>query len=310
MDSMALPEIRAAAPPGILLPDPETLFAARRARFAALAPGHPLGDWLACLGHLTQIQHDLLQTFGAALREAARSAETAAPPLDAAEFPRPAAWREITRRLAREFMAASPEAMRERLTALQTTPDETLEVMAAALLDGRPAAHALPEHVIVGAGLQVVWTALAARLDANRLGPLAERGGRGGKGERNEKDSCPCCGSAPVGSVVGTSAQIDNLRYLHCSLCNTEWNLPRAVCAACASDEAVSYRHIAQCGDAVRAECCDRCRSYLKVMMREKAPDIDPVADDLASLALDVLLDEAGYARSGPNLLLLCAPAR
>jgi len=32
-------------------------------------------------------------------------------------------------------------------------------------------------------------------------------------------------------------------------------------------------------------------------------PLLDPVADDLASLALDVLVDEQGFARSGPNLL-------
>jgi len=36
---------------------------------------------------------------------------------------------------------------------------------------------------------------------------------------------------------------------------------------------------------------------------------LDPVADDLATLALDMLVDEAGYARSGPNLLLINASA-
>ena len=36
-------------------------------------------------------------------------------------------------------------------------------------------------------------------------------------------------------------------------------------------------------------------------------PRIDPVADDLATLALDLLVDEAGYGRSGPNLLLVNA---
>ena len=30
---------------------------------------------------------------------------------------------------------------------------------------------------------------------------------------------------------------------------------------------------------------------------------LDPTADDLATLALDLLVDEQGYARSGPNLL-------
>ena len=35
----------------------------------------------------------------------------------------------------------------------------------------------------------------------------------------------------------------------------------------------------------------------------------EPVADDLATLALDLLVDEAGYSRSGPNLLLIGAAA-
>jgi len=54
---------------------------------------------------------------------------------------------------------------------------------------------------------------------------------------------------------------------------------------------------------AVRAETCEACKSYLKIVYSEKDA-VDPVADDLATLALDILVDEAGYSRSGPNLLL------
>jgi FdhE protein len=45
--------------------------------------------------------------------------------------------------------------------------------------------------------------------------------------------------------------------------------------------------------------------SYLKILYQDKALDGDPVADDLATLALDILVDEAGYSRAGPNLLLV-----
>jgi FdhE protein len=37
--------------------------------------------------------------------------------------------------------------------------------------------------------------------------------------------------------------------------------------------------------------------------MQEKDPSMDPFADDLNTLALDMLVDEKGYARTGPNLL-------
>ena len=109
--------------------------------------------------------------------------------------------------------------------------------------------------------------------------------------------------------MVRTDDAVNNLRYLHCALCNTEWNRPRATCTACGDEASVAYQQIEHQNGAVRAETCDRCRSYLKIVYQEKDSQVDPVADDLATLALDLLLDEAGYARSGPNFLLAGAGA-
>jgi FdhE protein len=39
-------------------------------------------------------------------------------------------------------------------------------------------------------------------------------------------------------------------------------------------------------------------------LYQEKDPGIEPVADDVASLALDVLLGEQGYHRASGNPLL------
>jgi FdhE protein len=148
----------------------------------------------------------------------------------------------------------------------------------------------------VAAALQVLWTAGAARLGVAEITALDVPG------------VCPCCGFLPVASVVRSGGEVGNLRYLHCALCNTEWNLVRVKCTACDATEGISYRHLEaegmQGADAVRAETCDSCKSYLKIVYQEKGP-VDPVADDLATLALDILVDEAGYARSGPNLLLV-----
>ena len=57
--------------------------------------------------------------------------------------------------------------------------------------------------------------------------------------------------------------------------------------------------------DAIKAECCDECKTYLKIFYLEKDTAIVPAADDLASLALDMLVDQEGYSRIGPNLLFL-----
>ena len=55
---------------------------------------------------------------------------------------------------------------------------------------------------------------------------------------------------------------------------------------------------------AVRAETCDHCHSYRKILYLEKDPSLEPVADDLGTLALDLLLAEEGYARASQNPLL------
>ena len=52
------------------------------------------------------------------------------------------------------------------------------------------------------------------------------------------------------------------------------------------------------------AETCDECKSYLKIFYQEKEPMLEAMADDLATLSLDLLVDEQGYRRSGPNFLL------
>lgn len=283
-------------PPTVLLPDPRQLFARRSRRFATLASGHSLADWLNYLGRLSQAQQDAALSLGsltAAAQFQKQACEHGMPPLNAASFPRPSIWIDTTRCIAAALTPISPESVQPRLAALQSTPSTHLETLADRLLSGHPDPSALPETTVVVAALQTVWTALAATLDARTLKLLEPSG------------LCPCCGSLPVSSILKTSAQINNLRYLHCSLCNTEWNVARATCTTCTTDQAVHYRQIDGSNGSVRAECCDHCQSYLKIMAQEKDPDVDPVADDLATLALDLLVDEAGYSRSGPNLLLL-----
>jgi len=44
--------------------------------------------------------------------------------------------------------------------------------------------------------------------------------------------------------------------------------------------------------------------AMIEAMQQVDTAGVEPMADDLASIALDLLVDERGYARSGPNLLL------
>jgi FdhE protein len=56
---------------------------------------------------------------------------------------------------------------------------------------------------------------------------------------------------------------------------------------------------------AVQAETCDDCGHYLKILHGDRDPMVEPVADDLASVTLDLLVSEAGLQRHGVNLMLL-----
>jgi Protein involved in formate dehydrogenase formation len=67
----------------------------------------------------------------------------------------------------------------------------------------------------------------------------------------------------------------------------------------------IAYFEIGGAGGLVKAETCDQCRTYSKIVFAEKDADAEVFADDLATLALDILVDEAGWRRSTPNPFLL-----
>lgn len=289
-------------PPTIIAPKPG-LFAARAERFDQLADGHSLADWLGFLARLTRAQDQaLLALPDLPLPDATALQHAHAyrmPVLPAQSWPRGPSWHGVLQQLIDAVLADTPAAARADLTRLRALPTPELEALAERVLNADLAGDDATLLTYVGAALQVVWTAQAMRLDGT-LAPIDVPG------------VCPCCGYLPVASVVKTVSagdqSIANLRYLHCALCNTEWNLVRVKCAACDANDSISYRQlegpdITQPG-AMRAETCDRCKSYLKIVYQEQG-GVDPVADDLATLALDILVDEAGYARAGPNLLLV-----
>jgi len=289
-------------PPGeeaaaFLLPVLSSLFAERAERFSALAGGHSLGEWLAFLGQLSAAQHAALKALPALSLPDAATLDQARthgmPPLDVRA--RPAAWRDVLHGIADGLRLQAPAATRRELDALLVASDDGLEALADSLLTGEPKAEQCARLPFVAAALQVVYTQLAGQLTTAQLQRLDAHG------------VCPCCGSPPVASIVRLGAAINNLRYLHCSLCNTEWNVPRATCTVCDTDKGVALHELAGGKGTVRAETCDTCKSYLKIVYQDKDPRVDPVADDLATLALDMLVDEAGYGRSGPNLLLIGA---
>lgn len=291
---------RAQQAPRVVLPARPDLFSVRADRFLALAAAHPMAAYLHLMAEVARAQQAaVVARRPDAIPEAALAAsrDYGMPPLSAQSHERSSAWREDLKDIAqhvRKRSANGVAATLERLLALDAPALESLadRVLAGTALDDDAAL--VP---FVGAALQVYFARLAASLDVSSVDHCDVPG------------ICPVCASRPVASVVRIGGQQANLRYLVCSLCGTEWNLPRIKCSSCDTDKGLQYLALTRGEDEkatespTRAEACDECKSYLKIFYQDKDPQVEPTADDLATLALDVLVDEQGYGRSGPNLL-------
>jgi FdhE protein len=55
----------------------------------------------------------------------------------------------------------------------------------------------------------------------------------------------------------------------------------------------------------VKAETCDECGTYLKICYMDRDPRVEPIADDIASLPLDLLVVASGKEPSGVNFMLV-----
>jgi FdhE protein len=304
-------------------PQRSAVFAERSMRLRQLARGHAMGDFLDFAADIAQAQQarlagmpDLPLPDAAALDQAAREGR---PPLSAVDWPLDVAWRGVLRALVSDLRRTAPAGTQPALARLEAADDALLDRHADALLHGLlPGGDALDlaGAPIVAAALQVVWTHLV--LEVQRRWTDEGRGGAGQPfGRTDDAGLCPCCGSRPVASVTRMAGDLLGQRYLHCSLCSMQWHLMRIRCAHCGSGKHIAYQSLdaADADDAegssraaqavVQAETCEDCGHYLKILHGERDPFVEPVADDLASLTLDLLLSEAGLQRHGVNLLLL-----
>lgn len=283
-------------PPLAVLPTPGTLFSARAERFRELAADHQLAPYLRMLAELSQAQADILpklppvalpdddaleNAFSYGMAPIAR----AAMPIDEA----------MTATLDALFDAAASVPMPEQAKAalagvVAATADERALMIGNVVSDAIPAEE-MVEHVLVAAGLQVHFARLAAALPAARITSVAD-------------GACPACGGPPVSSSIVGWIGSQSSRFASCATCATRWHVVRVKCVTCSSTEGISYFHVEGTSESIKAECCDKCGTYLKLMQAEKDPAVDPVADDVASAGLDLLVRDKGFRRSGFNVYL------
>lgn len=291
------------------LPEPG-VFAERALRLRALADGHAMRDFLLFVAELAEAQHRALGRAPSFVLPTPAQIEAATraglPPLPAETWGRDPAWREALRGLLADLarhLGNGPA--RNVVLALAAASDEHLELQAARLLGGVMLGLDMASAPLIAAGLQLYFASLVQQSAAAPVPTALAAFGR-----IDDPTACPCCGSRPVAAVERLGA--DGARYLACGLCATQWHYVRVKCTHCQSTKGISLQSLVAADEAsttvgavVQAECCSECGHYLKLMHPARDNGVEPLADDLASLTLDLLVSEAGLQRHGVNLLLL-----
>ena len=283
-------------PPFARLPDPVQIFTDRSARFAVLAEGHDLAPYLNFLSGLCSvqgsIQDGLPEPAPIDAETLARAREHKMPPLDRVAFKADSAFEAAFQRLLDAAVGLEmPSPARAALLRVTAADAAGREAMLQNVLAEAIPFEAVAEHIFVAAALQVHFARLAARLDDKSLQSVGD-------------GVCPCCGSAPTSTAIVNWRRAPGTRFCACSLCGTMWNYVRSKCTLCGSTRKILFQEIEGIGN-IKAETCDDCHGYMKIFNQQKDDRLDPVADDVASLGLDLLVRELGFRRGGINPFLI-----
>ena len=279
------------APP-LLFSSPKNLYQRRAARLRELAQDHPLADYLLFAAAIADAQLELLENMPIPQDprlEKLSDEQLAHQPLNAQHWQRDPIWRKLLTALLEKLKPSANDQILTTIEWLEKAADSELEELADNVLAQEFATISSDKAVFVWAALSLYWLQLVQQIPHNA------------KQESTENlHCCPVCNTAPTASLVHFGSQ-QGLRYLHCALCESEWNMVRSQCSNCGQNKELDYWSIDDYMAAIRSESCGSCKSYLKIMFQEKEPKVEVIADDLASLFLDMEMEEKGFMKSGLN---------
>jgi FdhE protein len=293
-------EAAASSPPFLHLP-PRNLFTLRARGLERLAEGHPLADYLRLVAGLCHLQQDMLDDLPVdELPDAERLSvclQHGLPPFAADSLVREADWLPFLYALLLRYKPPPQPAVKSAINTLLGANPGELKAWAVALVSGQYSL--LPAEVVpfLGAALQVAWSHWLLDTPNLDLKP------------GDSLSQCPACGSPAMAGVIRHRGKFNGLRYLVCSLCACEWHVVRVKCVYCEQSKGLEYvsldddRHAADQAP-LRAEVCPGCNSYLKLLYLENDAEAEALSTDLTSLLLDMRLEQEGYLRPAPNLLL------
>lgn len=275
----------------LLAAKPQDIYRHRAERLETLAEGSPLADYLKLCRSLvaTQLKLAEAQEFGPA------------PELDMTQ-PIPLSpqytadnhyWLVQLQSLLSEMLPLVPAAVAGVIRELMALTPEQQAAYGNSLRQGHLSDVPAQYSLFLWAALSAYWAHWAPMV-ISRMDIAAVK----------QTALCPVCGSHPVASVIREEPR-EGLRYLHCSLCETQWHYVRAQCTNCDDAKQLSLWAFDDHQANIRIETCDHCHGYTKMLFVAKDPRMEVVADDLASLGLDSQLSDKGYSATTLNPLLL-----
>jgi FdhE protein len=114
------------------------------------------------------------------------------------------------------------------------------------------------------------------------------------------KHHCPVCSSAPGLNLLKTEM---GKRYCLCTYCGFQWRIDRLSCTVCGNTARGSLCYFHGEGEAAcRIDTCDQCGHYIKTIDERVLGACDPLLEDLATLHLDILAVQKGYALAAPHV--------
>ena len=189
-------------------------------------------------------------------------------------------------------------------------PDAAARRIRMALEDNSLAIPELLTYVSAGERAPVIAAAQDLQLDPDLLWTLAQNALKPAlrawcrqltplaQGASWNRGTCFVCGA------VATLAELqdnDQAKHLRCGSCGADWAYRRLQCTYCGNEDQTTLGCLYEEDqrDTMRVEACRKCKGYLKVIssFTPTPPEMIPV-EDLATLHLDFIAQERGYARA------------
>ena len=112
------------------------------------------------------------------------------------------------------------------------------------------------------------------------------------------ENNCPFCGYLP--NICKIVESKENKLFLHCSMCENDWNFPRITCPACGSNEQANYGYFEfEENSPYRIYYCDDCKHYVKSIKvpKLKEDSYDLTVEDIITNFMDATMMDKGYKR-------------